>query len=434
MREFLAQVNSVGRAATAFAEVSTVTVHSHPPGISPSVPPTWRNSIRRLIGPVERYLDIETSSGILLMIAAVAALALANSPLRQLYEGLWHLPLALQIGDFRFERDLHFVINDGLMTLFFFVVGLEIRRETYKGELSDIRRAALPVAAALGGMVVPALIYLALNANRASSAGWAIPMATDIAFAVGVLALLGKRVPHSLRILLLALAIIDDVGAIVVIALFYSTGLEWGGLAILGLGILAILAVQRMGVRKPAVYIVPAVMVWTGALVSGLHPTLAGVIVGLMTPVRAMSAEAVSPAESLLQAWHGWVAFGIMPLFAFANAGISLSYISFSGDALFIFYGIVIGLVVGKPLGILSMSWAAARMKLAALPQRLRWQDVGIVGGAGGIGFTMALFIADLAFPEDGNALETAKFAILVGSTVAAGVSFAVGNWLLKKT
>jgi NhaA family Na+:H+ antiporter len=423
-----------------------------------------RASVKRIFAPVERFLAIEASSGIVLMISAAMALAWANSPWRLAYEGLWHVLVGVRLGNFVFERDLHFWINDGLMTVFFFLVGLEIRREMHAGELSEVRRAALPLAAALGGMLVPALIYLAFNTGRTSVTGWAVPMATDIAFAVGVLALMGKRVTPALRILLLALAVIDDVGAIVVIALFYSTELSILGFAILGLGIVLILVWQTLGVRSPIAYIVPGITVWAGAYIGGIHPTLAGVIVGFMTPVKAWygaerfldqievkvrslrssglpdqdkllpqldkmqfaNREAVSPVERLQHILHGWVAFGIMPLFAFANAGVPLGEISMKGDALWVFLGITIGLTVGKPAGILALSWLATRSGAAALPGGVKLSHVSVVGIVGGIGFTMAIFIAQLAF-QVGPLLETAKLAILCGSGLAAILSLLAG-------
>jgi NhaA family Na+:H+ antiporter len=426
-------------------------------------------SVRRFFAPVEQFLAIEASSGIVLMISAGLALAWANSPWRTTYEGLWHVLIGARLGSIVFERDLHFWINDGLMTVFFFLVGLEIRREIHAGELSEVRRAALPLAAALGGMLAPALIYLALNAGRASASGWAVPMATDIAFAVGVLALLGKRVAPALRILLLALAVIDDVGAIVVIALFYSTDLSALGFVVLGFGILLILIMQLLGVRSPVAYIVPGITVWAGAYIGGIHPTLAGVIVGFLTPVKAWyggerfldqleakvrslrsggmpeqqqllphldklqvaNREAVSPVERLQHLLHGWVAFGIMPLFAFANAGVPLGDISLKGDALWVFLGITIGLVIGKPVGILALSRLATRSGAAALPRGVQWSHVSVVGIVGGIGFTMAIFIAQLAFPA-GPLLETAKLAILCGSGLAAILSLFAGYRFLN--
>ena len=443
----------------------TNTASPHPPG-------AWlpaRKGVQRILAPVERFLAIEAASGIVLMIVAAAALVWANSPWRSLYADLWHFPIGITFGSFAFERDLHFWINDGLMTIFFFVVGLEIRREMHAGELSEVRRAALPLAAALGGMLVPALIFLSMNLGRPSVSGWAVPMATDIAFAVGALALLGKRVAPALRILLLALAVIDDVGAIIVIAVFYSTGLVALGFAVLCLGIAGTFVMQMLGIRSPLAYVVPAIVVWSGAYFGGIHPTLAGVIVGFMTPVRAWfgaenfldqteagvralrskgvpddrellpqldtlqtaNREAVSPVERLQHLLHGWVAFGIMPLFAFANAGVPLGEISFAGDALWVFLGVALGLTIGKPIGILAVSWLAERVGAATLPGGVRWPAISVVGMVGGIGFTMALFIAQLAFPP-GTLLETAKLAILCGSGLAGVLSLLVGYRILK--
>jgi Na+:H+ antiporter, NhaA family len=429
----------------------------------------FRKRVQRILAPVERFLAIEAASGIMLMVVAVAALVWANSPWRAAYSALWDIPIGFRFGSFVFERDVHFWINDGLMTVFFFVVGLEIRREIHSGELSQVRRAALPVAAALGGMLVPALIFFFFNVGRSSAVGWAVPMATDIAFAVGALALLGNRVTPALRILLLALAVIDDVGAIVVIAIFYSADFAATGFAILGLGIIATVVMQLLGVRSPFAYVAPGTVIWAGAYLGGIHPTLAGVIVGFMTPVRAWygadefldqtearvrslrsngvphdrmllphldtlriaNREAVSPVERLQHALHGWVAFGIMPLFAFANAGVPLGQISFDGDAKWVFGGVTLGLLVGKPIGILTLSWLATWSRAAALPSGVRWSHVSVVGMVGGIGFTMALFIAQLAFPS-GPFLEITKLAILCGSGLAGILSLFAGYHILE--
>lgn len=440
---------------------------------TPTTPPgTWlsaRKGVKRILAPVERFLAIEASSGIVLMIAAGLALIWANSPWRATYIGLWHTDVGIRVGTFLFERDIHFWINDGLMTIFFFLVGLEIRRELHAGELSEVRRATLPLAAALGGMVAPALIYFAFNVGRPSASGWAIPMATDIAFAVGALALLGRRVSPAIRILLLALAVIDDVGAILVIAFFYSAQLALMGFIVLAFGILLIVTLKLFGVRSPLAYVGPGIVIWAGALVCGIHPTLAGVIVGFMTPVTAWygaekfldqteervhslrsgrvpdqrellphldtlqvaNREAVSPLDRLQHLLHGWVAFGIMPLFAFANAGVPLGEVSITGDALWVFLGVTLGLAVGKPMGILALSWLAARCGLAALPAGVRWSHVSVVGMVGGIGFTMALFVAQLAFPS-GPLLETAKLAILCGSALGATAALIAGSRLLS--
>ncbi len=257
----------------------------------PSSPPeAWEPLLRlaRLaVRPLERFLRIEAASGISLLVAAAVALAWANSAWAESYTALWHTPLGLRLGPFAIERDLEWVVNDGLMVVFFFVVGLEIRREIHQGELSEWRRAVLPVAAALGGMIAPALLFLGIAGAPATRSGWGIPMATDIAFAVGILTLLGRRVPVALRVLLLALAVIDDLGAIVVIAVFYSSDLTLSGLAVAALGVLGILAMQRLGVRAKLLYVAPGVVVWAGVYAAGVHPTIAGVLIGLLTPVRA---------------------------------------------------------------------------------------------------------------------------------------------------
>ncbi len=400
----------------------------------PDPPGTWpaaRATARRLISPLERFLSIEASSGILLLVAALAALAWANSPWRSAYENLLHTPLGFRIGRFAFEQNVDFLVDDVLMVVFFFVVGLEIKREVRAGELSGLRKAALPAFAALGGMLVPAGLYLLFNAGTAAVGGWGIPMATDIAFAVGILALLGKRVPPPLRILLLALAVIDDLGAIIVIAFFYSSGVGLAGLAVAAGGVLLIFLMQKLGVRAPWAYLLPGVVIWAGTYAGGVHPTIAGVIIGLCTPIRAWpDREAESPGERLQRALHGWVAFAIMPVFALANAGVSLEAARLSGGGATVLIGVVVGLVVGKPVGIMLVSWLAVRSGLAALPEGVRWSGVLVVGLVAGIGFTMALFIATLAFPP-GPLIEVAKLGILTASLVAGAVGLTVGRFLL---
>ncbi|WP_437338593.1 Na+/H+ antiporter NhaA [Sorangium sp. So ce394] len=446
---------------------------------SPSqhAPGTWapaRRIAERVLGPIERFLHVEAASGIVLLVASVVALAWANSPWGDAYEHLWHLPITIGAGSLVFTQPLHFWINEGLMTIFFFVVGLEIRREIHEGELSDLKRAALPVAAALGGMMAPALLYLSLNTSPASRHGWGVPTATDIAFAVGVLALLGKRVPPALRVLLLALAIIDDIGAIIVIALFYSSGVAWSGLLIAGGGLLAVRLLQRFGVRSPAAYVAPGAVLWWGMLRAGVHPTIAGVVIGLLTPVRSWfgshgflaaardtvdrvaalvqrddhradellqplgrirqaQLEALPPVVRLQAALHPWVAYGIMPLFALANAGVrvdgsSLGHAS-SGTILL---GVMVGLVVGKPIGIFLASFAMVRLGVCALPRGVGWRGIAVVGCVAGIGFTMAIFIAGLAF-DDPAKLAAAKLGVLLASAVAAVVGLLVGRLALPR-
>ncbi len=421
---------------------------SHPPE-------TWapvRRAAAAITSPIQRILAIEAASGIVLLTATVAALIWANVWTAS-YDVLWHTPIGGRVGPWMVERPLHFWVNDGLMTVFFLVVGLEIRREIFEGELARLRNAALPLAAAVGGMLMPAIIFATLNAGRDSAAGWAVPMATDIAFAVGILTLLGSRVPPALRVLLLALAVIDDIGAIIVIALFYSAGIALEGIVLVGVGVTLALTFRAAGVRAPLLYVAPGVVVWAGLLVSGIHPTIGGVVLGLLTPVRPWFGpsgfaattqaqleqlpaddriallssldrinearqEAVSPVERLIHALHPWVAFVVMPVFALANAGVVLGGASLSGDSLWLFIGIVAGLVLGKPLGIAAFSLGASKVRVAARADDVSKRGVLLVGLVGGIGFTMSLFIAQLAFPP-GSLLDTAKLAILVGSGVA---------------
>jgi len=347
---------------------------------------------KRLLSPVQRFLEVEAAGGIVLVIATAIAVAWANSPWASSYRALW-------------RGDLLFAIDDVLMTIFFFVVGMELRRE---------RPTALPFFAALGGMLVPAAIYAAINAGRAGAAGWGVPMATDIAFAVGVLTLLGARVAPGVRVLLLGLAVIDDVGAIIVIACFYSAGVGALGLAIAGGALAAIAVLAWRRVDAALAYVVPGVALWIGLHHGGVHPTLAGVALGLAMPARTPSLE---------HALHRGVAFGIMPLFALANAGVAWDGASLSGDAAFVFVGIAAGLALGKPLGIV----AACRLAKAELPAR----GLAVMGAVAGIGFTMSIFIAQLAFPP-GPLLATAKLAILAGSLVAALIGLAAGAILTR--
>ncbi len=442
-----------------------------------SIPPeAWAPLLkvaRLAVRPLERFLRIEAASGIVLVVTAVVALLWANSPWSASYSDLWHTSVGVRIGDLTIERSLEWVVNDGLMVIFFFVVGLEIRREIHDGELSEFRRALLPAAAALGGMLAPALMYLAFAGGDQTRSGWGVPMATDIAFAVGVLMLLGKRVPPALRVLLLALAVIDDLGAIIVIALFYSSGIAATGFAIAALGGLGILILKRLGVRAKAAYICPAVIVWAGVAASGIHPTIAGVMIGLVTPVTAWLGptgflqgmqremnqlaqaspeslsshelaqtlgnvasarrEALSPAESLIELLHPWVAFGIMPLFALANAGVALTVGTFDAASWHVLSGVSVGLVVGKPLGVLLICTLLIKLKLATLPTGLTTRHLVVLGSVAGVGFTMALFIAQLAF-TDAHLLAAAKIGILGASAVASIAALAIGRAVLPRT
>ena len=381
-----------------------------------------------------RFISVEAASGVVLLLGAAVALAWANSPFAPWYRALWHLQLGLDLAPFLPAHDLHFWVNDGLMTVFFLVVGLEIRREMHDGALADYRVAALPVIAAVGGVVVPAAVYLLINSEPALRRGWAIPTATDIAFAVGVLSLVGKSLPPALRVLLLTLAIIDDIAAILVIAFFYSNGIALTGLAIVAAGVLLILLMQTFSVQWALAYLLPGALVWLGMLRAGVHPTLAGVLLGLLTPATARSGRKrsdfkggrrrESPLVRVQNALHPYVAFGIMPLFALANAGVSLQGLDLSAGApLAVGSAVVLGLVLGKPIGIVLAALLAVKLQLGTLPEGVRWSHILLLGCLGGIGFTMSIFISNLAF-EDSGPLAAAKFAVLVGSVLAAAASF----------
>lgn len=391
----------------------------------------------RAFSTLERFLHIEAVSGAILLLAAACALIWANSPLADGYHALWHTPLTIGLGDFTFSQSLHFWINDALMTVFFLVVGMEIRREIHEGALSDPRQAALPMAAALGGVVVPALIYAALNADPAGRQGWAVPTATDIAFAVGVLALLGRSIPGNVRVFLLALAIIDDIVAVLIIAFFYSGGLQYGGFLVAILGILLVFGLQRIGVGSALAYVIPGAVVWSGLLITGAHPTLAGVVLGLVTPVHALAGREPAPPVQRVQAsLHPWVTFGVMPLFALANAGVALGSAGGAQPAApgtgLLMAAVAVALVAGKPLGVLLACWLAVRLRLCALPAGMGWGGLLLTGLLAGIGFTMAIFIATLAF-DSAALLDAAKRGVLLASGLAALLGLAWGWWLQRR-
>lgn len=438
---------------------------------APSPPEAWPPLVRvarAVARPLERFLGIQASSAVLLAAASMVAMVWANSPWAGSYEALLQAQVGVSLRGAHVARSLQWIVNDVLMVIFFFVVGMEIRREIHEGELSTPRRAALPVAAALGGMIAPALMYAALASSPATRAGWGVPMATDIAFAVGVFAALGPRVPAALRVLLLAVAVIDDLGAILVIAIFYTGGIAWTGLAVAALGVAAIYAMQALGVRARLAYIAPAVVVWGGLYGAGIHPTLAGVLVGLATPVRAWVGaegfterlgeeyaslsgdpverrellgslarvelarrEALSPSEALIEALHPWVAYAIMPLFAFANAGVSLRGISLGEPERAVVVAISAGLLLGKPLGVLLTSMAAIRLGVASLPLGLTTRHLVVLGVVAGIGFTMSLFVAQLAF-RDPSLLLAAKLGVLGASAAAVALGLALGRAALR--
>ena len=405
------------------------------------------------------FLRVEAFSGAVLLVAAAGALIAANSPFAHSFHTFWHTPVSLGAGDFIFSKPLHFWVNDVLMTVFFLVVGMEIRREIHEGALARLDQAILPVVAAVGGVVLPAVIYLSLNVHTDRIQGWAIPTATDIAFAVGVLALLGRSIPGNLRAFLLALAIIDDVIAVLIIAFFYSGGLQLSGLAVAATGLVIVLGMQQFGIGSALAYVPPGALVWVGLLMSGAHPTLAGVVLGLMTPTRPLplrerpletvsrvaaelrhsnalrtkdmhqlaaplrqlrlaERELLPPVVRVQTMLHRWVAFGIMPLFALANAGVSLGGIEFTSDAQRVMLGVGIGLVVGKPVGVIGASWLVVQTGLCRLAPGVSWGAICLAGLLAGIGFTMSIFISMLAFSDESH-LNAAKLGVLLGSVTA---------------
>jgi Na+:H+ antiporter, NhaA family len=375
--------------------------------------------------PVDHFCHIEALSGIALLLAAVAALAWANSPWGFAYERLWQLQLPLGTGRYTFSRSLHFWTSDGLMAFFFLLVGLEIRREIHEGALARVKVAILPVVAALGGIVIPALIFLSLNRDPELRRGWAIPTATDIAFATGVLALLGRRVPPALRAFLLAIAVIDDVVAIVLIAIAYSTHFDPIGLSVVAIASWGLYVLLSFPVRFFSDRLLLGILAWIGLLRAGAHPALAGVILGLLMPM-----EQVRPLEQRL---HHWVAFGVMPLYAFANAGIRIEGVASTlNTAAPLMIGVAAGLVIGKPLGITLSTMFCVRFGWCELPVGIDLKRVLVVSCIAGMGFTMSIFICHLAF--DNELLEAVKLAVLIGSATAALVGSLCGRVFLKET
>ena len=368
----------------------------------------------------QAFFQHQAAGGVLLMAAALLALTLDNSPLAWLYDGLLKTPVVIQIGALELNKPLLLWINDGLMAIFFFLVGLEIKREIVEGRLSNFHQAGLPVMAAIGGMVVPAAIYVAINSGDASALnGWAIPAATDIAFALGVLALMGPRVPVALKVFLLALAIIDDLGAIIIIALFYTSTLSPEVLAIAAVGTSALAYLNYRGVTRIAPYLVVGLIVWVCVLKSGVHATLAGVVIALFIPLKSTNAEGKSPLKEIEHGLAPWVAFGIMPIFAFANAGVSLQGLTFADLFAGIPLGIAAGLFIGKQLGIMAFVWAGVKLGIARLPDGVTWLQIYGVSLLAGIGFTMSLFIGTLAFSDPEQA-EAVRIGVLAGSLLSA--------------
>jgi len=381
-----------------------------------------------------RFFQLEAASGLLLIAAAALALIINNSPLSHLYASFLDVPVVAQIGALKIAKPALLWINDGLMALFFLLIGLEVKRELLDGQLSKPSQVVLPGAAAIGGMVVPALIYWALNKdNPAALGGWAIPMATDIAFALGVLALLGKRVPVSLKLFLMTLAIIDDLGAIIVIAIFYSTDLSGASLAGAAACLIALIAMNRLGVVKLGPYMIVGLILWVCVLKSGVHATLAGVTLAFCIPLRTKNAEP-SPLLTLEHALHPWVAYAILPLFAFANAGVSLAGVNLESFTHHVPMGIAAGLLLGKTVGVLGFTWVMVKTGLAALPAGANWGQVLGVAVLCGIGFTMSLFVGSLAFvPGSSEYAGMDRMGILTGSILAALIGYAVTAMASRK-
>jgi NhaA family Na+:H+ antiporter len=427
--------------------------------------------MERIVRPFQEFSEKEASGGVLLIASTILALVWANSPWGGAYAALWASELTVGLGDFALSKDLVLWINDGLMAIFFLVVGLEIKRELLVGELSSPRRAALPIAAAVGGAVVPAAIYLSLNAGSEGAVGWGVPMATDIAFALGVLALLGDRVPVSLKVFLTALAIVDDILAVLVIAFFYTAEISWPALAAAALFLAALVAANAVGVGRTLVYALLGLGLWVAVLQSGVHATVAGVLLALTVPARSFidpgqflesgrylldrferagrtgepgdavlrNEERLSalhalnreiyklepPLHELEHALHPWVVFLILPIFALANAGVALGGDLVGTLASPVTLGIVLGLVLGKQIGVTLFAWLAVRTGLSELPDGISWRHVYGVGWLAGIGFTMSLFVSDLAFADDAL-LNSAKLGILVASLTAGIVGWTI--------
>lgn len=427
--------------------------------------------IQRALEPLRAFANNETSGGIALLLAAVVAITWVNSPWGEAYDRLWQLSVSIRVGEFLLEKPLLLWINDGLMAMFFFVVGLEMKRELLVGELADSRQAVLPITAAIGGMIFPALIYLTFNAETPTRSGWGIPIATDIAFAIGILALLGDRVPWSLKVFLISLAIVDDLGAVLVIALFYTSDISFGNLMIGASFLLALVAANRAGIVHPLVYSILGIGgLWLAFLLSGIHATVAGVLAAMTIPARtrlsptelvrkgerflariktsdpegqgvladrqkAEAAQALelttalaqTPLQRLEHALQPWVSLVIMPLFALANAGVLLKTDPTTLLNHMASLGIVAGLLIGKPAGIIFASWICVRMGLGDLPAGTTWRHLYGVSILAGVGFTMSLFIANLAFRQEG-VLALAKMAILFASLIAGLV-----GWILLR-
>jgi len=431
---------------------------------------------------IRYFMDKEAMGGIFLLLAAVLALILANSSAYNLYEEFTHLPFSLGWGAYSFKFDMHFLVNEVLMTVFFLMVGVEIRQEMYDGALSKIKQAALPLVAACGGVCAPAIIYTYLNLHTGYLHGWGVPTATDIAFAVGILALLGKAVPANLRIILLSLAVIDDIIAVLIIAFFYSNGLSPAGACIAVAAIIFILILRRLGIRHLLFYALGGIVLWYGLRVTGVHPSLSGVILGLLTPVlplydanglkdklcsvlkplnalaepakadstaaenaklgeaakalvslNRLSKIAAAPTKRVERALHFWVAFGVMPLFAFTNAGVRVEGIDFGAShAMPVALGVMCGLIFGKPIGVMLASFIFVKCGICRLPPNVTWPGMVLVGLLAGIGFTMAVFVSMLSFHHNPEVTALATLGILCGSGISAVLGLTYGALYLR--
>lgn len=424
--------------------------------------------IEQVVLPFQQFAKTESFSGILLITFMLIALVWANSPFSAAYESLWQTKVAVSIGSFKIDKPLLLWINDGLMAVFFFVVGLEIKRELLVGELSTLKQALFPIAAAVGGMVIPAAFYLIVNANGPGVNGWGVPMATDIAFALGILALLGKRAPLPLKVFLTAVAIVDDIGAVLVIALFYTEKIVWVSLGIAAIIFIVLMVLNRLGVRKPLPYAILGLFLWVAFLKSGVHATIAGVLLAMTIPATTIinrkgflerarkyldefEKEGIrdgqtfttknqrallqgledcthgveAPLQRLEHALHPWVAFFIMPVFALANAGVDLRTDILAALLNPVTLGIVLGLVVGKQVGVTFMAWLVTRLGWSQKIAGVRWRQIYGASMLAGIGFTMSLFISNLAF-SDPVMLSNAKVGILVASFISAALGWIV--------
>jgi len=384
-----------------------------------------------MITGMRDYLKLESAGGILLILTSIAALVLANSPLSAFYDQFLNIQVQLRIGAFEIAKPLLLWINDGLMAIFFFLIGLELKREFMEGELSDAHKISLPALGAVGGMLVPAAVYLFINrGDELATSGWAIPAATDIAFALGILSLLGNRVPNQLKVFLVSLAIFDDVGAIVIIALFYTSGLSLTAMSTALACVVFLAFLNWRGVMRISFYLLTGVVMWAALLKSGVHATLAGVLLALFIPISKDPDTGESPLHHLEHDLHGSVSFIILPLFAFVNAGVSLQGMTTSQLFGPVPVGIALGLVIGKQLGIFGVCWMGVKLGIARLPENVNWAQLYGIAILCGVGFTMSMFIGSLAF-EDANSpyLYQDKLGILAGSFISALLGY---FWLRK--